>query len=117
VRYMLIIYGSDRDWTQDDPAELEPVMAAHTAFGEDLRNANAYVAAEALQPSESTTTVRVQDGEALVTDGPYVESKEQIAGFYMVDAADFDQALEWAKRLADFNGSPVEIRPVIDTSG
>jgi hypothetical protein len=112
VRYMLMIYGSDRDWTQADPAELRPVLEGHIAFSDDLRKANAYVAAEALQTSESTTTVQIQDGEALLTDGPYIETKEQIAGFYLVESDDYDQVLEWAKRLAKADGGPIEVRPV-----
>jgi hypothetical protein len=115
MRYLLVIWGNDEDWTQAPMEQIQAAMAAHTAFGEELRKANAYVAAEALQISANTTTIRVQDGEPLITDGPYMETKEQVGGFYMVDSDDLDQVLEWAKQLAEFNGGVIEVRPVVPT--
>jgi hypothetical protein len=114
MRYLLVIYGNDEDWTQRPPEDLEPILAEHSSFSDDLRKANAYVAAEALQPSATVTTIRLQDGEPFLTDGPYIETKEQLAGFYLIEAENLDCALEWAKRLAKFDGEPVEVRPVVD---
>lgn len=114
MRYMLVIYGTDEDWTKLSEAELGPAMAAHQSFAEDLQSAGAFVAAEALQPSSTVTTIRLKDDEPLLTDGPYIESKEQIGGFYLIDVDNLDQALEWGKRLASFAATAVAVWPVID---
>jgi hypothetical protein len=114
VRYLLVLYGNDQDWTKRPPEDLEPILAEHGRFSNDLRKADSFVAAEALQPSTTATTVRLQDGEPLLTDGPYIETKEQLAGFYLIEAENLDCALEWAKRLAIFDGEPVEVRPVVE---
>jgi hypothetical protein len=116
MRYMLVIYGNDEDWTQRSEEELAPIMAEHESFSEDLSRVNKLVASEALQPSTTATTIRFANAESLLTDGPYIESKEQIAGFYLIDVADLDEALEWGKRLAGFEESPVTVWPVIDVS-
>lgn len=110
---MLMIYGNDEDWTQRSEAELAPIMAEHESFGNDLRKARAFVAADALQPSSTATTIRLKDGEPLLTDGPYIESKEQIGGFYLIDVENLDQALEWGTRLARFEENPVAVWPAI----
>jgi hypothetical protein len=114
MRYMLVIYGKDEDWTLRSEAELAPSMAAHESFADDLRKTGKFVAAEALRPSSTVTTIRLKDGEPLLTDGPYIESKEQVAGFYLIDVADLDEALEWGKRLARFEENAVAVWPAID---
>jgi hypothetical protein len=114
MRYMLVIYGNDDDWTQRSEDELAPIMAEHESFGTDLRKAGAYVAAEALQPSSTATTIRITDGQPLLTDGPYIETKEQIGGYYLIDVDSEDEAVRWAERLAIFNEQAVEVRPVIE---
>ena len=114
MRYLLVIYGTDDDWTQRPPEDLQPILAEHDAFSKALRAAGAYVAAEALQPSSTATSLRIQGEEVVVTDGPYIETKEQLAGFYLVEAENLDRALEWARRLVRFDREPVEVRPVIE---
>lgn len=114
MRYLLVIYGSDEDWTQRPEKELAPVLRAHESFGEDLRKAGAFVAAEALQPSSMVTTIRLRGTDTLLTDGPYAETREQIGGFYLIDVANLDEALAWGTRLVRFEENPVEVRPVYD---
>jgi hypothetical protein len=114
MRYLLLIYGSDEDWTELPESETAPVIAEHISFGTDLRKVGAYVASEALQPSSTATTVRVSNGKPLVTDGPYIEAKEQIGGFYLIDVENLDEALKWATRLAGFDGGAVAVWPVLD---
>jgi hypothetical protein len=72
------------------------------------------VAAEALQPVETATTLRVRDGRRLTTDGPFAETKEHLGGFYLVDAADLDEAIEFAAHIPDARSGSIEIRPVVD---
>ncbi|MEX2425345.1 MAG: YciI family protein [Thermomicrobiaceae bacterium] len=111
---MLIIYGNDEDWTQYPESEIAGTMVQHESFTRDLQDAGAFVASDALQPSSTSTTIRMKDNEPLLTDGPFIESKEQIGGYYLIDVENLDQALEWGKRLAAFDGGPVVVWPAID---
>ena len=82
------------------------------ACGDGLRDRGVLVAAEALQPVETATTVRVRGGRATITDGPFAETKEQLAGFYLVDATNLDEALEIAAKIPPAREGSVEVRPV-----
>ena len=87
------------------------------ACGEGLRKGGQLIAAEALQPIETATTVRVRNGKVSVTDGPFAETKEQLAGYYLIDCRDLDDAIEWAKKIpSGCRGSPgcIEIRPLLE---
>ena len=114
MRYMLVIYGSGDDWTQRPPEENEPILAQHQSFTEDLRKANAFVAAEALHARSSVTTIRMRGTEPVLTDGPFIETKESIGGFYLIDVDNLDQALEWGQRLARFEENAIEVWPVVE---
>lgn len=111
---MLFIQASHRDWTNAPPEELQPLLDAHQSFLDDLRDADLVVSAAGLHPAAQSTTIRIEDGESILTDGPYIETKEQIGGFYMIDTETREEALQWARRLAEFNQCPVEVRPVIE---
>jgi len=82
------------------------------AFGESLRASGHYVAAEALQPAETATAVRVRAGKVAVTDGPFAETKEQLAGFYLIEASDLDEALRVAAEIPPARAGTIEVRPV-----
>ena len=82
------------------------------ACGVGLRESGALIAAEALEPVDTATTVRVRGGKAVITDGPFAETKEQLAGFYLVEAADLDEALEIAAKIPPAREGSVEVRPV-----
>ena len=82
------------------------------ACGEDLRDRGVLVAAEALQPVETATTVRVRNGRLSITDGPFAETKEQLAGFYLIDAADLNDAIRVASKIPPARAGSVEVRPV-----
>jgi hypothetical protein len=115
MRYMLVIYGKNEDWSTRPAEEIDPVLAAHESFGTDLRKAGAFVAAEALQPSSTATTIRLKDGQPLITDGPFLETKEQIGGFYLIEVDNLDAALEWGNRLARIEENPISVWPVFET--
>ncbi len=89
-------------------------MSQVDAFNNELQEAGAWVFAGGLLPADSATVVRSNGGELSMTDGPYAESKEQIGGFWVVDAPDFDAALEWARKGATACEMPVEVRPFQD---
>jgi hypothetical protein len=92
--------------------ELERVMRDVIAINKEIRAAGAWVFAGGLYPPSTATVVRPKDGEFLLTDGPFIESKEQIGGFSIIKAPDLDAALDWARKLARAIGVPIEVRPI-----
>lgn len=115
MKYMLTIAGEEADWSDVTPEQMREGMAAWDAYTAELREAGAMVAGEGLQPSTTATTIRFgAGGERITVDGPFAETKEQIGGFYLIDVADLDAALEWAGRLPVREGGVVEVRPVMD---
>ena len=112
MRYLLTIYADETIWTDASPEENAATMEAYGAFGEEA--ADRIVSGEALQPTATATTVRVRDGDRLLTDGPFAETKEQLGGYYVVECDDLDQALALAARIPDAATGCVEVRPVID---
>jgi len=108
-QYLLSVYQPDGP---APPAELlERISADLDALNAELKRAGAWVFAGGLHPPSTATVVRVSDGEALVTDGPFAEGKEHIGGFTIVRAPDLDAALEWGRRLAEATTLPIEVRP------
>jgi hypothetical protein len=108
-QYLLSVYQPDGP---APPAEeLERISADLDALNAELKRAGAWVFAGGLHPPTTATVVRVSDGEALVTDGPFAEGKEHIGGFTIVRAPDLDAALEWGRRLAEATTLPIEVRP------
>ena len=86
------------------------------AYGDSLRKSGCYLAAEALQPVDTATTVRVRNGKVSMTDGPFAETKEQLGGFYLIDAEDLDEALRLAAKIPPARVGSIEVRPVRELS-
>jgi len=115
MRYMLLIYSNEQSTEVASPEEQEGIAAGHGAVMAETSRRGILKGAEPLQPTSTATTVRVQNGKALVTDGPFAETKEQLAGYYILDCKDLDEALEWAARIptACAGGTGcVEVRPI-----
>lgn len=112
MQYMLMTYVQEGGWSKMTPAEQERGMAAYMAFTEALTKVGALKAAGRLQPSSTATTLRVKDGKSQVLDGPYLDSKEQLGGYFFIEVADLDAALAWAARCPAVDHGVVEIRPV-----
>ncbi len=113
MQYMLLIYVDPQTYAGMTDEESQAEMAEYYAFGPSLRERGIEVSGEGLQGVETATTVRVRDGKTLVTDGPFAETKEHLGGFYLVDVANLDEAIEVAKRIPDIRRGSVEIRPVM----
>lgn len=112
-RYLLSVYQPDGD--PPPPEVLEPVMRDLEALREEMRAAGVWVFSGGLHPPGTATVLRVRDGEVLMTDGPYTESKEHLGGFTVIRAPDLDAALEWGGRMARAIGLlPIEVRPFQD---
>ena len=112
MQYMLMLYVNESGWTRMTKAEQEQGAAAYAAYTEALKKAEAFVSGGRLQPTAAATTVRLADGKSQVLDGPYAESKEQLGGYYLIDAADIDAALSWAARCPTASHGVVEVRPL-----
>jgi hypothetical protein len=116
MQYLMLIYGDETAWPRMTRAEQEQGMAAYMAYGEALRKAGALQGSNRLQPTNASTTVRVANGKSQVLNGPYAESKEQLAGYFLIDAPDLDAAIAWAARCPGASHGAVEVRPVWSSS-
>jgi hypothetical protein len=113
MQYMLLIYGDENGWESLGEEERGQMMQAYGSFTQELRDRGALVAGDALEPTQTATTVRVQSGETLTTDGPFAETKEQLGGYYLVEADSLDEAIEWAAKIPAASHGSVEVRPVM----
>lgn len=111
-QYLLSVYQPDGD--PPPPEVLEPIMQELDAVNQEMVAAGAWVFAAALHPPSAATVVRVNDGDTLMTDGPFTEGKEHLGGFTIIRAPDLDAALEWARKVARATTLPIEIRPLHD---
>lgn len=111
MRYTLLIHYPEMTEGELDREEIEAGMRAFQAYAESLADAGVLISAEVLQPSEKTTTLSVRDGEARIQDGPFADSKEQLAGTFVLDLPDIDAALAWAEKCPAAEWGAIEIRP------
>ena len=113
MQYVLLIYAQEPT-EEPSPEAIAAEMAGYNAFGEHLAQRKAMRAGEALHPSTTATTVRVRDGQTVSTDGPFAETKEVLGGFYLVEAADLDEAIGYAAMIPGAKHGSIEIRPIVD---
>jgi hypothetical protein len=115
MRYMLLVYTNEAEMERAAADLMKQVAEGHRKVMEEARRAGAFVAAEKLAPTTSATTVRLVAGQSLVIDGPFAETKEQLAGYYVLECRDLDEAIDWARKLPTECGGgigSVEIRPM-----
>lgn len=110
MQYILLLYSEEAGWSKLTQEEQKHWMGAYKAYTEALSNAGALRGGNHLQSSTLTTTVRVTDGKSQVLDGPFVDSKEQLAGFFIIDVPDLDAALSWAARCPGASHGVIEVR-------
>lgn len=116
MQYLLLLYAEEAGFMRMTPEQQQQGMAAYTAYTEALSKANALKGSNRLKPIGTATTVRVVDGKTQVLDGPYPDTKEQLGGYYLIDAPDLDAALSWAARCPGAGHGIVEVRPIWDMS-
>jgi hypothetical protein len=114
MKYMLLIYADEAAWTE---AEREHCYGESTELARQLKSKGEYLGASPLQSVSTATSVRVRDGKRLVTDGPFAETREQLGGYFLVDARDLDEAIDIAGRIPGARKGTVEIRPVVEIRG
>lgn len=123
MQYMLLIYEDETAEAARSDEEQKASIDAHIALAAKLRAEGRFVAGDPLQPSATATTVRVEGGpwakggKIVITDGPYADTKEQLGGFYVVEAADLDQALADAAAIPSIGWGVIEVRPLLDLAG
>jgi hypothetical protein len=118
MRYMMLIYTQEAQGAMSEE-EIEDVKQRHRTVIEETAKAGIFRGAEPLQPTSTATTLRVQDGQVLATDGPFAETKEQLAGYYILDCKDLDEAIYWGSRIPTSCGGrkgSLEIRPIQEMS-
>jgi hypothetical protein len=114
MKYMLLIYEREADWDALTEAEQRAEMGEYDRFSDDIRTTGNYLAQvppAPLAPTTTATTVRVRDGKTMLTDGPFAETREQFGGFYIVEAANADEAIALAARIPGARRGSVEVRP------
>ncbi len=117
MKYMLLIYTNPANWAALSEAERHGLNDAYGSFTKQIIDSGEYVSGDALADTSTASTVRVRAGKSEVTDGPFVEFKEHLAGYYVVDCKDLDRALALAADIPDARFSGVEVRPVMDMGG
>ena len=114
MRYMLLIYGDEHALNE---AEREHCYVESTALAHDLASAGKFLGAAPLQPTATAASVRIRDGKRLITDGPFAETREQLGGFFMIEAENLDEATAIAARVPMARRGTVEVRPIIEVGG
>lgn len=112
MQYLLTLYADESGWNQMTPAQQQQGVAAYAAYTEALRSAGALIGSNRLRPSATATTLRTVDGKTQVLDGPFAESKEQLGGYYLIEAPDLDAAMQWAGRCPGVQHGVVEVRAI-----
>ena len=116
MRYVCLIYDNEKKLGAMSQEESQAFMGAYFQFTEEIRKSGNYVAGEALQPIAAATSLRKRNGKLSATDGPFAETKEQLGGFYLIEAKDLDEAREIAARIPSVGTGTIEVRPVVDFS-
>jgi hypothetical protein len=111
TQYLLAVHGNEEDVANTPAEQMHTMFAQVDAFNTELQGSGKWVFAGGLQPASTATVVRAEAGEAIFTDGPYLETKEHIGGFWIIEAADLDEALEWARKGSAACMGAVEVRP------
>ncbi len=114
MRYLCLIYEDEKWWEKASEADMQKGMADYNAFTESIKKSGNYVGGEALQPTKTATSVRLRNGKLSTTDGPYVETKEQLGGYYLIQAKDLNDAVQVASRIPGAKHGTVEVRPIME---
>ena len=113
MQYLLLIYRNEAEFGSMTPADYKKMSEENGVYTQSIIQSGNFKAGDGLQPTTTATTVRVRDGKTLTTDGPFAETREQLAGYYLIDAKDLDAALAIAARIPGAKDGSIEVRPVM----
>jgi hypothetical protein len=113
MQYLLLIYDDEKVWEKMPATESQPMNAEYLKFTQDIKASGHFRGGDALQPVHTATTVRVRDGKLSTTDGPFAETREQLGGYYMIEAANLDEAVKIAARIPSARIGSIEVRPIM----
>jgi hypothetical protein len=116
MQYLCLIYDDETSWQKLSQAEAGKIMGEFHAYTESIKKSGHYVGGNALQPTHTATTVRVRQGKVATTDGPFAETKEQLGGYYLVEARDLNEAIQVASRIPGARLGCIEVRPILEFS-
>ena len=116
MKYLLLICEEEQWWSKASEADRTQVMGEYRQFTQQIMASGHYVGGSQLQPSGTATSVRIREGKRLVTDGPFAETREQLGGYYLVNAKDLDEAIGLAARIPAARTGTVEVRPLVESS-
>jgi len=114
MQYLLLIYDTEKTWATMSEAERTKIHGEYMTFTSEIKASGHHRAGDALQPTHTATTVRVRGGKAATTDGPFAETREQLGGYYLVEAKDLDEATKIAARIPSAKLGAIEVRPVMN---
>ena len=112
MKYLCLIYEDEKRWGTMPKPEADAMMADYRTFTDNIKKSGHYIGGDALQPTPSATTVRVRQGKVSTTDGPFAETKEQLGGYYLINAADLNDALAIAAKIPSAKLGSIEVRPI-----
>ena len=112
MKYLCLIYDEEKTLASMSEAEMNALMGEFFSFTDSIRKSGHYLGGEALQPTHTATTVRVRDGKTMTTDGPFAETKEQLGGYYLINAKDLNEAIQIASRIPSARLGTIEVRPI-----
>lgn len=113
MQYLCLIYEDETIWQRMPKAEAEKIYDEYWAFTDDLKKSGHYIGSNPLQPTDTATSIRVRNGKVSTTDGPFAETKEQLGGYYLVEAKDLNDALNLASRIPGARFGTIEVRPIM----
>jgi hypothetical protein len=113
MQYLLLIYDKESQWNQLSEAEQASIMKEYQEFSKSINASGHYRAGSQLHPVSKATTVRVREGKKMITDGPFAETKEQLGGYYLIEAKDLDEAVALAARVPSARFGSIEVRPLV----
>ena len=116
MKYLCLIYEDEKAWQNMTKNDMEKVLKEYREFGDSIKKAGQYIGGNALQPTNTATSVRVRNGKVSTSDGPYVETKEQLGGYYLINANDMKDAVQVAARIPGAKHGTIEVRPIMEFS-
>jgi len=114
MQYLLLIYRNEAQQSKMDPADYQKLLTEYSAYTQSIVQSGNFKAGDGLQPTSTATTVRVREGKTLKTDGPFAETREQLGGYYLLEAKDLNEAIQIAAKIPGAKTGSVEVRPIME---